>query len=78
MASAVGAAKVAEAPLLARHRRERQPAAAELGRHRQPQVARRAQLLEVVREEHVVAIVLRRPPGEAREHLVGQGCLGFF
>src|SRR5437667_241951 len=63
----------AEAPLLANDLGEREASSAQFGGHRELQIAGRAELVEVVREECVLAIVFRRAAREAREHRVGQG-----
>ena len=66
---------VAEPPLLLRDARERQACPSELGRNGDAKISGLAKLVEVVREERVVAIVLRRPLREPGEHLVGQNSL---
>jgi len=63
---------VTEAPLLLRDTCERQTATTELGRNRAREIARLAELVEVVREERVVAVVLRSAFGKALEHPVRQ------
>jgi hypothetical protein len=65
-----GRGVIAEPPLLLRDAGERQARAAELGWNGQPQITRLSKLLEVVREEHIVAVVLRRPFRKASEHVV--------
>jgi hypothetical protein len=67
---------VREPPLLARHLRERHPAAAELARHGEEQVARVAQVLEVLGEERVLLVVARRALVAADEDLVGEHGVG--
>jgi hypothetical protein len=66
---------VREAPLEQADLVEAEPRPAELGRDRDVQVARGAQLLEVLVEEAVLAVVQRGPLVEAGEHLVREdGC----
>ncbi len=67
---------VGDAPLQPVDLGEVEPEPAELGRDRGEQIAARPQLLEVLGEERVVAVVLRRPLVEAGEHLVGQQLVG--
>ncbi len=63
---------VAEAPRQLRVAEQAEAGAPVLGRQRAREVAGRAELGEVLLEEAVVTVVLRRPLVEAGQHLVGQ------
>jgi hypothetical protein len=67
-----------EPPLQPRHLVQRQARATELGRHEQPQVARVAELLEVLGKEPVVEVVAVGALAESREARVGQVRFGEF
>ena len=51
---------------------ERQPTAAQLGRHCDREITSLSKLLEVLGEKRVLAIVFGRAIRESREHLVGE------
>ena len=67
-----GGRVVAEPALFAAALRERHAAPAEFLRHRHRQVAGALQVVEVLLEEAVLAVVGPAPLGEAAQHVVGQ------